>query len=83
MIITVEKSIEQTRRSLNQGFSGICFIPRVLFTEKIIDIIAKDDYEKQFNIKYKFDFGEEYINIDGNCNEFCKLMHMGGHLKSN
>lgn len=81
MIITVEKSVEQTRRKLEHGFSSQKIIPRFLYSKNILNVIADENHEIHFNIKYKHDNGfVNYIKIFGNANEFCKLINTGGHL---
>jgi len=81
MIITVKNSVEQTRVSLEKGFSSTKTIPRFLYSKNILNVIADENHEKHFNIKYKHDNGLiNYIKIFGNTNEFCKLIHTGGNL---
>jgi hypothetical protein len=84
MIISIEKSIKQTRTNLQTGFSSLETIPRFLYTENILNVIADENHMEHFNVKYKHDNGFiNYIKIFGTANEFCQLMHTGGHLKSN
>ena len=81
MIISVNKSVRQTRYNLEIGFSATDTIPRVFYTKRILDIIPDENHEKYFNIKYKLDNGiETFIKIFGNCNDFCNLMNTGGSL---
>ena len=81
MVITVEKSVKQTRHSLNIGFSSLETIPRFLYSKNILDVITDENHEKHFNIKHRNEDGTTFIKIFGNANEFCKLMHVGGHLE--
>jgi hypothetical protein len=81
MIISVSKSVRQTRGNLKIGFSATDTIPRVFYTQRILDVIADKNHKEHFNIKYKFENGiVSFVKIFGNCNDFCKLMNTGGSL---
>jgi len=81
MIISVSKSVRQTRMSLDLGFSATDTIPRVFYTGRILDVIADENHKVHFNIKYEFENGiQSYVKIFGDCNKFCSLMHTGGEF---